>query len=217
MNLRAHFTAGGGAVLRVERFAGGTGARRAPPVVLIAMTAPATRFLVDRLITSTGPTRRRRGPRGRLPHAAPARCAPTRRATTPSLTPIGGIAPASLAAAIAGPALYRRASFLLERLGEHVAARGITVVDDPLVPGAPGSRPFDGEGVTARRRTIVEDGVLRSYLLDAYSARRLGLATTGHAVRGPGDAPSVAPSNFHLLPGRVPPEAIVASVERAST
>lgn len=119
-----------------------------------------------------------------------------------------------LAAAIAGPSLYRRASFLLDRLGDRVAAETVTITDDPLIAGAPGSRPFDGEGVASRRTTIVERGVLRSYLLDSYSARRLGLRTTGHAVRGPADGPTVAPTNFVLAAGPHTPEAIVASVER---
>lgn len=117
-----------------------------------------------------------------------------------------------LAAAISGTSLYRRASFLLDRLGERIAAPGVTVVDDPLRPGGPASRPFDGEGVASQRRTIVRDGVLESWLLDAYSARRLGLRPTGHASRAAGDAPGVAPTNFHLLAGSHTPEAIVASV-----
>jgi PmbA protein len=119
-----------------------------------------------------------------------------------------------LAGAIAGPSLYRRASFLLERLGERIAPDHVTVVDDPLRPGAPGSRPFDGEGVASRTRTIVERGVLRSYLLDSYSARRLGMRTTGHAVRGVGDVPTVSPTNFHLLPGPHTPDAIIGSIAR---
>jgi PmbA protein len=117
-----------------------------------------------------------------------------------------------LAGAIAGPALYRRASFLLDRLGEAVMAPGVTVVDDPLRPGGPASRPFDGEGVRQRRRAVVERGVLTTWLLDTYSARRLGLATTGHAARGVGDAPSAGPTNFFVEPGPHAPEAIVASV-----
>jgi PmbA protein len=117
-----------------------------------------------------------------------------------------------LAGAIAGGALYRKMSFLLDRLGETVAAPGVTVIDDPLRPAGPASRPFDGEGVAQRRRAIVERGVLRSYLLDSYSARRLGLRTTGHAVRGVGDGPGAGPTNFFLEPGPHSPEAIIASV-----
>ena len=117
-----------------------------------------------------------------------------------------------LAGALAGPALYRRMSFLLGRLGETVAASAFTVVDDPLRPAAPGSRPFDGEGVAQRRRTVIERGVLTTYLLDSYSARRLGLRPTGHATRSVGDVPSAAPTNFFVEPGPHSPEAIVASV-----
>jgi PmbA protein len=117
-----------------------------------------------------------------------------------------------LAGAISGSALHRRMSFLLGQLGEPIASEVVTVVDDPLRPAGPASRPFDGEGVAQRRRTIVERGTLRSYLLDTYSARRLGLRTTGHASRGVGDAPGAGPTNFSLLPGSHTPEAIVGSV-----
>jgi len=120
----------------------------------------------------------------------------------------------SLAGAISGPALYRRASILLGRLGETIAAAGVTVVDDPLRPGGLASRPFDGEGVASKKRTIVERGVLASYLLDSYSARRLGLKPTGHAARGAGDAPTVAPTNFYLEPGPHTPADIIKSVPR---
>jgi PmbA protein len=117
-----------------------------------------------------------------------------------------------VAGAIAGSALYRRASFLLDKLGERIAAAGVTIVDDPLRPGGLASRPFDGEGVASARRTIVADGMLQSYLLDTYSARRLGARTTGHAARGAGDTPGVAPTNFYLEAGPHTPEAIIASV-----
>jgi PmbA protein len=117
-----------------------------------------------------------------------------------------------LAGAIAGSALYRRTSFLLDRLGDTVAAPTVTVVDDPLRPAGLASRPFDGEGVAQQRRVIVRAGVLESYLLDSYSARRLGLTTTGHAARSSGDAPTAAPTNFYLEAGRVTPAEIIASV-----
>jgi PmbA protein len=117
-----------------------------------------------------------------------------------------------LAGAISGTTLYRRASFLLDRLGERIAAPTVTVIDDPLRPGGAASRPFDGEGVASRRRTVVRAGVLETYLLDSYSARRLGLRPTGHANRTAGDAPGVAHTNFYLEPGTHTPEAIVNSV-----
>lgn len=117
-----------------------------------------------------------------------------------------------LAGAISGSALYRRASFLLDKLGEQIASPHVTVLDDPLAIAGLASRPFDGEGVASTRRTIVERGVLQSYLLDSYSARRLGMRPTGHAARAAGDAPGVAPTNFFLTPGPHTPEEIIASV-----
>ena len=118
-----------------------------------------------------------------------------------------------LAGAIAGPALYRRASFLLGRLGEAIASPQVTIEDDPLRVAGPGSRPFDAEGVASRRLVVVDAGVLQSYLLDAYSARRLDLRPTGHAARGFGDAPGASPTNFFLVPGPHAPEAIIASID----
>ena len=117
-----------------------------------------------------------------------------------------------LASAISGSSLYRRASFLLDKLGEPIASPAITILDDPLAIGGLASRPFDGEGVASQRRTIVEKGVLQSYLLDSYSARRLGMRSTGHAIRGAGDAPGVSPTNFFLTPGPHTPEEIIGSV-----
>ena len=75
----------------------------------------------------------------------------------------------SIAGAASGPSLYRRASFLLDRLGTRIASADVTIVDDPLIPAALGSRPFDGEGLATRRTALVHDGVLESYLLDTYS------------------------------------------------
>lgn len=118
-----------------------------------------------------------------------------------------------LAGAISGSSLYRRASFLLDKLGEQIASPAVTVLDDPLAQGGLASRPFDGEGVGSRRLTIVEKGVLKSYLLDSYSARRLGMRPTGHAARGAGDAPGVSPTNFFLTPGPYTPEQIIGSVK----
>jgi PmbA protein len=106
-----------------------------------------------------------------------------------------------LAGALSGSALYRRLSFLVDRLGEQIASSVVTVIDDPLRPAGPASRPFDAEGVRQARRVVVERGILRTYLLDSYSARRLGLRTTGHAARGVGDAPGAAATNFALEPG----------------
>lgn len=117
----------------------------------------------------------------------------------------------SIAGAASGPSLYRRASFLLDRLGTRIAAPSITIVDDALIPGALGSRPFDGEGLPTERLTIVREGVLESYLLDTYSARKLGLRSTHHAARD-GSGVTVSTTNLMLLPGTATPEAMIRSI-----
>jgi PmbA protein len=119
----------------------------------------------------------------------------------------------AIVGAASGPSLYRRASFLLDRRGTRVAAPGVTIVDDGLIPGALGSRPFDGEGLATRRTVIVGDGMLESYLLDTYSARKLGLVSTHHAARD-GSGVSVSTTNVMLEAGTTPPADLIASVRR---
>lgn len=118
----------------------------------------------------------------------------------------------AIATAASGPSLYRRASFLVDRLGTRIAAPAVTIVDDGALPAALGSRPFDGEGLATRRTTLVAEGVLESYLLDTYSARKLGLRSTHHAVRD-GSGVGVATTNLILLPGTASPADLVASVD----
>ena len=118
----------------------------------------------------------------------------------------------SVASAASGPSLYRRASFLLDRLGTKIAAPGVTIVDDALIPGGLGSRPFDGEGLAAGRTVLVREGVLESYLLDTYSARKLGMKSTHHAARD-GSGVAVSTSNLMLLPGTAKPADLIASVK----
>ncbi|MDD5558802.1 TldD/PmbA family protein [Candidatus Methylomirabilis sp.] len=115
--------------------------------------------------------------------------------------------------ALCGPALYRGASFLVGKLGERIAAETVSVYDDGTLPGHLGSKPFDGEGLPTRRNTIMEDGVLRSYLLDSYSARKLGMKSTGNASRGAGDSPTAWPTNFYLQAGPHAPAEIIRSVD----
>lgn len=120
---------------------------------------------------------------------------------------------ANLCSAVSGYGLYKRASFLLDQLGQTIASDRITVYDDGRMEGGLGSRPFDGEGLVTRKNTIVERGVLKSYLLDTYSGRKLGLPSTGNASRSVGESPSVGPTNFYLVPGSKNPEEILASVK----
>jgi PmbA protein len=110
-----------------------------------------------------------------------------------------------LAAVISGGAVWRKSSYLAAREGTAVASPLVTVVDDPLRRRAPGSRPFDGEGLAARPNVVVSEGVLRSFLCDVYSARKLGRRSTGSAGRGVGGGTHVSTSNFILLAGKTPP------------
>lgn len=118
------------------------------------------------------------------------------------------------AAAVSGSSIYRGTSFLRDRLGQAIGNAAITLIDDPLLPRRLGSRPFDAEGLPTRRNVVVERGVLCSYLLDSYSARKLGLASTASAVRALGDVPYAGASNFFLAAGDTDPGAIIASVDR---
>ena len=88
------------------------------------------------------------------------------------------------------------------------------MIDDGRLPAALGSRPFDGEGLPTRRTVVVERGVLQSYLLDTYSARKLGLASTGNASRSPGGSAGAAPTNLWIEPGERSLDEIVADTER---
>lgn len=119
-----------------------------------------------------------------------------------------------LAGCVNGGAIWRRASYLVEREGDRVASELVTVVDDPLIPGGPGSRPFDGEGLLSRRNVVVERGVLKTYLLDTYSARKLGKRSTASASRGSNGGVGPSTTNFVLEPGTMSPEELVRSTER---
>jgi PmbA protein len=104
-------------------------------------------------------------------------------------------------AAISGSAIARRTSFLQDKLGERILASGVSIVDDPLRLRGLRSRPFDGEGMGTARHEMVSDGILRSWMADGASARQLGIRPTGHAARGVGSVPGVAPSNLFMAPG----------------
>jgi PmbA protein len=120
----------------------------------------------------------------------------------------------TLFGAMNGYSVFRNATFLKDRLGDAVASPLLTVVDDGRRLRGLGSRPFDGEGLPTRRNVPLEKGVLRHYLCDSYSARKIGARPTGSARRGVGGGPSVGAGNLSLEPGSQTPEAIVGEVER---
>lgn len=113
-----------------------------------------------------------------------------------------------------GGAIYRQASFLAGKLGEKVASEELTIIDDATMPGLFGSVPFDDEGVVSRRTVVIDRGVLKSYLLNSYCARKLGLKTTGNASRGLSGNAGVGTGNFHIAAGVVTEEDMIASVRQ---
>jgi PmbA protein len=119
-----------------------------------------------------------------------------------------------LAGSVMGSAIWRKSSYLVGREGTRIASELIDVVDDPLLPRAPGSRPFDGEGLASRKNVVVEKGMLRTYLCDSYSARKLSRESTGSASRGGGGGVGPSTSNFILSPGTESHDAIVAGTKR---
>ncbi|MDB5374604.1 MAG: hypothetical protein JWP04_3246, partial [Belnapia sp.] len=114
--------------------------------------------------------------------------------------------------AINGAAVARGTSFLGDKLGQRVMAAGLTVIDDPTRRRGLRSRPFDGEGMQGIRRSIVEDGILTTWILDWRSARQLGMVSTGHASRGTGGPPGPAATNLWLAPGSMTPAALMADI-----
>jgi len=106
-----------------------------------------------------------------------------------------------LSGAINGTSIARGSSFLKDSLNQQIFADGISVIDDPHRPRGMRSKPFDAEGVANRKRAIIDNGVLTTWLLDLSSARQLDLETTGHAGRGTSGPPSPGPTNLYLEPG----------------
>ncbi|MGO8920805.1 MAG: TldD/PmbA family protein [Stellaceae bacterium] len=118
-----------------------------------------------------------------------------------------------LAGAISGPAVARGTSFLKDKLGQRIFSAGVTVVDEPHKQRGLRSKPFDGEGIANRRRAIIEDGVLTTWLLDLASARQLKLHSTGHASRGTSSPPGPSPSNLWLEPGPVTAQELIGDIQ----
>lgn len=114
-----------------------------------------------------------------------------------------------LVGAANGAAIARKTSFLRDKLGSAIFPSGLRISDDPLRKRGLGSRPFDGEGVAVAPLDIVVDGALSTWILDSASARELGLATNGRAMRG---ASSTSPgvTNLTLHPGSASPEELIA-------
>ena len=112
-----------------------------------------------------------------------------------------------------GDSIYRGASFWADQLGKQVACANITVIDDGTLPGLFGTSPFDGEGLPTRRTVIVENGILKNYLLNTYTGRKLNMPSTGNAARGLAGTPGIGAGNLFLVKGDLSPQQILADVK----
>ncbi len=112
-----------------------------------------------------------------------------------------------------GDSVYRGASFLAGKLGQKIAGDRVTVIDDGTMVGGFGTSPFDGEGIPTRRTVVIENGVLKSYLLNTYTAKKLGLQTTANASRGLAGTPGIGPGNYFLQPGTKTQQQIISEIK----
>ncbi len=112
-----------------------------------------------------------------------------------------------------GDSVYRGASFLAGKLGQKIAGDQVTVVDDGTMVGGFGTSPFDGEGIPTRRTVVIENGALKSYLLNTYTAKKLGLQTTANASRGLAGTPGIGPGNYFLQPGARTPQQVIGEIK----
>src|SRR6516165_2128099 len=117
-----------------------------------------------------------------------------------------------LVGAINGASIARKTSFLKDKLGAQLFAKGIRIIDDPLRKRGLRSQPFDAEGVTVKQLALVDEGVLTTWLLDSATARELKMTTTGHAHRGVSSSPSPGPYNLHLEAGEATPEELISDI-----
>jgi PmbA protein len=116
--------------------------------------------------------------------------------------------------AVEGEAIYRKASFLAGKLGEQVASENVNIIDDGTIPRLFGTSPFDDEGVPSRRTVVIEKGILKNYLLNTYTARKLGLRTTGNAARALAGNAGVGHGNLFLAPGERSAEDIIRGIRK---
>jgi PmbA protein len=119
-----------------------------------------------------------------------------------------------LLGALNGDMIFKKSSFLLDKLGEKIMAPNFTLIDDGTLDRRTGSRPFDGEGLKTRRQALIEGGVLKQYLYDAYTAGKAGAKPTGTASRGYSSLPSIGTTNLYLEPGQSKPQDLLRGIDR---
>lgn len=115
--------------------------------------------------------------------------------------------------AINGVGIARGTSFLKDYMDKAVFNENITIIDDPHLPRGCRTKAYDGEGIATQKRTIVDGGVLQTWLLDLRTSRQLGLQTTGHAARGTSSMPSPSATNLYMEAGQLTPEELMADIK----
>jgi len=118
----------------------------------------------------------------------------------------------AIAGAVDGDAVFKRSTYLVDKLGEKIAGANVTIIDDPVQTRGLSSQPFDDEGVPTYKKAIIEKGVLKTYLYDTYTAKKAGTTTTGSAQRGFTSTPNIGTFNLYLEAGRHSREDIIKSV-----
>lgn len=126
---------------------------------------------------------------------------------------VSGSIAGHMASALNGASIARKSSFLMSKMGEQVAGTAITLLDDPKRVRGLASRPFDGEGLPTEPLKLIENGVVKHWLLDTATAKQLGLQSNGRARRGVGSAPSPGPTNLSIGAGDISPEALIGDIE----
>jgi PmbA protein len=119
-----------------------------------------------------------------------------------------------LAGAVNGDLVHKKSSFLARLLGKRIASGQVTLADDGTLAGGLATRPFDGEGVASQRTVVIENGVLKSFLYDTYTARKTGARSTGNAARSWASLPHIGTSNFVVERGTTSPDNIVRTTKR---
>lgn len=119
----------------------------------------------------------------------------------------------ALAGSINGSAIARKTSFLKDKLGAQLFSKEIQIIDDPMMPRGLASKPFDAEGLMTQRLDLVQDGVLKTWVLDLATARQLGLKSNGRASRGVSSPPRPSTTNLYLAAGNVTPEELMGDIK----
>jgi PmbA protein len=120
----------------------------------------------------------------------------------------------SLGTCLGGQMIYRKSSFLVDKIGQQIASDRVNLIDDGLIKKGPGSTPFDGEGTPASKKYLIEKGVLKNYLFDTYYARKMNAKTTGNATRSYSSVPYISTTNLYMDKGDRNPDDIIKGIDR---